>query len=134
MLLDLFFSHFFLFLHPVHMACGFCPLSKRVTLCAEGSSTGAASASTSANTAALPPGFSAANFPTGTIFVSAGAEANPSVAGAVSTDATLAPTSAAAAQVPTWQQMLPQLPQLLSLQPLQKFPVSVATQRRYWEQ
>ena len=76
MLLDLFFSHFFLFLHPVHMACGFCPLSKRVTLCAEGSSTGAASASTSANTAALPPGFSAANFPTGTTVGSAGGPFN----------------------------------------------------------
>jgi len=51
------------------------------TLCAEGSSTGAASAS--ANAAALPPGFSAVNLPTGTSFVSAGAEADPSVAGAV---------------------------------------------------
>ena len=50
-----------------------------------------------ANTAALSPGFSAANFLTGTTFVSAGAEADPSVAGAVLTDATLAPTSAASA-------------------------------------
>ena len=58
-------------------------------------STGSAIAS--ANTAALPPGLSAANFPTGTTFVSAGAEADPSVAGAVSTDATLAPTGATAA-------------------------------------
>jgi len=52
------------------------------TLCAEGSLTGAASAS--ANTAALSPGFSAANLPTGTTCVSAGAEPDPSVAGAVS--------------------------------------------------
>jgi len=43
------------------------------TLCADGPSTGAASAS--ADTAALPSDFSAANFPTGTDFVSAGAEA-----------------------------------------------------------
>jgi len=35
--------------------------------------------------------------PTGTAFVSAGAEADPSVASAVSTDAVLAATSAAAA-------------------------------------
>jgi len=60
------------------------------TLCAEGSSTGAASAS--ANTVSLPPGYSSANLPTGTTFVSAGVEAGPSVAGAVSTDAALAPT------------------------------------------
>jgi len=60
----------------------------------EGSSTGAASAS--ANSAAFPPGFSAANLPTGTTFASAGVETDPSVAGAVSTDAALAPTSAAA--------------------------------------
>jgi len=66
------------------------------TLCAEGSSTGAASAS--ADIATLPPGFIAANFSTGTIFVSAGAEADPSVAGAVSTDDALAPTSEAALQ------------------------------------
>jgi len=71
--------------------------SKEKTLCDGGSSTGAASAS--ANTATLSPGFSAASFPTGTTFVSAGVEADPSVAGAVSTDATLAPTSATA-QVP----------------------------------
>ena len=64
------------------------------TLCAEDSSTGAASAS--ANIATTPPGFSAANLPTGTTFVSTGTEADPAVAGAVSTDATLAPTSAAA--------------------------------------
>jgi len=63
-------------------------------LCVEGSSTGAASAL--ADTVALPPGFSAANFPTGTTFVSAGAEADPSVVGVVSKDAALAPTSAAA--------------------------------------
>jgi len=66
------------------------------TLCAEGCSTGAASAL--ANIAALPPGFVAANFSTGSIIVSAGAEADPSVAGALSTDAALAPTSGAALQ------------------------------------
>ena len=102
------------------------------TLGAEGSLTGATIAS--ANTAALPPGLSAANFPTGTTFVSAGAEADPSVAGAVSTDASLAPTGATAA--PTGANlaaMLPQLHQSLTLQSLQKAPVSVATQRGHWE-
>jgi len=66
------------------------------TLFAGGPSKGAASAS--ADTAVLPSGFSTANFPTGTTFGSAGAETNPSVAGAVdlSTDAALATTSAAA--------------------------------------
>ena len=105
------------------------------TLCAESSSTGAASAS--ANTAALPPGFSAANCPTGTTLVSAGAEADPLVAGAVSADATVAPTSVAAAptgaNLAANHQQLSQLPQLLPLQPLQKVPVSVATQREHWE-
>jgi len=78
------------------------------TLGAEGSSTGAAVAS--ANTAALLPGLSAANFPTGTTFVSAGAEADPSVAGAVSTDAPWPQrVQLPLPQMPTWQQMLPQL-------------------------
>jgi len=75
------------------------------TLCAEGSSTGAASAS--ANTAATTTGFSAANLPTGTTFVSAGTEADPSVAGAVLTHAALAPTSAAAASTGTNTAALP---------------------------
>jgi len=44
------------------------------SFCAQGSSTGAAAAS--ANTAALPPGFSAANLPTGTRF---GEEGNMSM-------------------------------------------------------
>ena len=54
------------------------------TLCDEGSSTGAALAS--AHKAAFEPGVGAANFLTCTTFVSAGAEPDPSVAGAVSHD------------------------------------------------
>jgi len=75
------------------------------TVCAEGSLTGAASAL--ANKATLPPGFSATNFPTGTTFVSAGTEADPSVTGTVSTDAVLAPSCPQQVQQP-----LPQVPTL----------------------
>jgi len=57
------------------------------------------------STAALPPGFSTANLSTGTTFVSAGAEADPSLAGAVSTDAALA------------QRVQLPLPQVPTLQP-----------------